>query len=109
MDLPLFDPLFSVLGPQAANYKLTGEVKERTGSRSTNAAPRNVYQTKDGHWVCLSASTQGMAERVLVKIGRPELVKDPALRHQHRARQERPGARPHHRRLHRRARSRRRT
>ena len=52
-------------------------MKVRTGSRSTNAAPRNVYQTKDGHWVCLSASTQGMAERVLVKIGRPELVKDP--------------------------------
>jgi formyl-CoA transferase len=52
-------------------------VKVRTGSRSTNAAPRNVYPTKDGHWVCLSASTQGMAERVLVKIGRPELVKDP--------------------------------
>ncbi len=71
------DPLFSVLGPQAANHKLTGEVKVRTGSRSTNAAPRNVYPTKDGHWVCLSASTQGMAERVLVKIGRPELVKDP--------------------------------
>ncbi len=77
MDPPLFDLLFSVLGPQAANHRLTGEVKERTGSRSTNAAPRNVYQTKDGHWVCLSASTQGMAERVLVKIGRPELVKDP--------------------------------
>ncbi len=77
LDLPLFDPLFSMLGPQAANHKLTGDVKVRTGSRSTNAAPRNVYQTKDGHWVCLSASTQGMAERVLVKIGRPELVKDP--------------------------------
>jgi crotonobetainyl-CoA:carnitine CoA-transferase CaiB-like acyl-CoA transferase len=77
LDLPLFDPLFSMLGPQAANYKLTGEVKERTGSRSTNAAPRNVYQNRDGHWVCLSASTQGMAERVLAKIGRSELVKDP--------------------------------
>jgi crotonobetainyl-CoA:carnitine CoA-transferase CaiB-like acyl-CoA transferase len=77
LDLPLFDPLFSVLGPQAANHKLTGDVKVRSGSRSTNAAPRNVYETKDGHWVCLSASTQGMAERVLVKIGRPELVKDP--------------------------------
>jgi crotonobetainyl-CoA:carnitine CoA-transferase CaiB-like acyl-CoA transferase len=77
MDLPLFDPLFSVLGPQAANYKLTGEVKVRTGSRSTNAAPRNVYATKDGHFVALSASTQGMAERVLTKIGRPELTKDP--------------------------------
>src|SRR5215813_9947383 len=77
MDLPLFDPLYSMLGPQVANYKLTGEVKVRTGSRSTNAAPRNVYQTKDNSWVCLSASTQGMAERVLAKIGRPELVQDP--------------------------------
>jgi crotonobetainyl-CoA:carnitine CoA-transferase CaiB-like acyl-CoA transferase len=77
LDLPLFDPLFSMLGPQAANYRLTGEVKVRTGSRSTNAAPRNVYKTRDGHWVCLSASTQGMAERVLAKIGRPELAKDP--------------------------------
>jgi formyl-CoA transferase len=77
LDLPLFDPLFSMLGPQAANHKLTGDVKVRSGSRSTNAAPRNVYRTKDGSWVCLSASTQGMAERVLVKIGRPELVKDP--------------------------------
>ncbi len=77
LDLPLFDPLFSMLGPQAANHKLTGDVKVRSGSRSTNAAPRNVYKTKDGSWVCLSASTQGMAERVLVKIGRPELVKDP--------------------------------
>jgi formyl-CoA transferase len=77
MDLPLFDPLFSVLGPQAANYKLTGEVKARTGSRSTNAAPRNVYETRDGRWVALSASTQGMAMRVLTKIGRPELTTDP--------------------------------
>lgn len=77
LDLPLFDPLFSMLGPQAANHKLTGDVKVRTGSRSTNAAPRNVYQTKDGSWVCLSASTQGMAMRVLAKIGRPELMEDP--------------------------------
>jgi len=77
LDLPLFDPLFSMLGPQAANHRLTGDVKVRSGSRSTNAAPRNVYKTRDGHWVCLSASTQGMAERVMVKIGRPELVKDP--------------------------------
>jgi len=45
---------FSMLGPQAANHKLTGDVKVRSGSRSTNAAPRNVYKTNDGHWVCLS-------------------------------------------------------
>jgi crotonobetainyl-CoA:carnitine CoA-transferase CaiB-like acyl-CoA transferase len=80
IDLPLLDPLFTMLGPQAANYRLTGKVKERTGSRSTNSGPRNAYRTSDGRYVCLSASTQKMAERVLVSIGRPDLVDDPRYR-----------------------------
>jgi crotonobetainyl-CoA:carnitine CoA-transferase CaiB-like acyl-CoA transferase len=80
IDLPLLDPLFSALGPQAANHRLTGAVKPRTGSRSTNAAPRNVYRTRDGGWVCLSASTQGMTERLFRAIGRAELVDDPRYR-----------------------------
>jgi crotonobetainyl-CoA:carnitine CoA-transferase CaiB-like acyl-CoA transferase len=80
IDLPLLDPMFNALGPQAANYRLTGETKPRTGSRSTGSVPRNVYRAKDGGWVCLSASTQGMALRVLRSIGRPELVDDPRFR-----------------------------
>src|SRR5690348_9323147 len=40
IDLPLLDPLFAVLGPQAANFRLSGKVKPRTGSRSTNAGDR---------------------------------------------------------------------
>lgn len=80
IDLPLLDPLFSALGPQAANHRLTRTVKPRTGSRSTNAAPRNVYRTKDGGWVCLSASTQGMTERLFRAIGRADLIDDPRYR-----------------------------
>jgi formyl-CoA transferase len=80
IDLPLLDPLFAVLGPQAANYRLTGKVKPRTGSRSTNAAPRNAYRCKDGRYVGLSASTQKMAERVFRSIGRPDLVDNPRYR-----------------------------
>ena len=77
IDLPLLDPIFAVLGPQAANYRLNGKVKPRTGSRSTTSAPRNAYKTKDGLYVCLSASTQKMAERVLRSIGRDDLNHDP--------------------------------
>jgi crotonobetainyl-CoA:carnitine CoA-transferase CaiB-like acyl-CoA transferase len=80
IDLPLLDPLFAVLGPQAANYRLTGKVKPRTGSRSTNSGPRNAYRCKDGKYVGLSASTQKMAERVFHSIGRPDLVSDPRYR-----------------------------
>jgi crotonobetainyl-CoA:carnitine CoA-transferase CaiB-like acyl-CoA transferase len=77
IDLPLLDPLFAILSPQAANYRLTGQVKPRTGSRSTNSAPRNCYRCSDGLYVAVSGSTQGMAERLLRAIGRPELVNDP--------------------------------
>jgi len=80
IDLPLLDPLFAIVGPQAANYRLTGEVTPRSGSRSTNTAPRNVYRCKDGKYVGLSASTQKMAERSLRAIGREELVNDPRYR-----------------------------
>jgi formyl-CoA transferase len=80
IDLPLLDPLFATLGPQAANYRLTGRVKPRTGSRSTNSGPRNAYRCKDGRYVGLSASTQKMAERVFRSIGRPEFIDDPRYR-----------------------------
>jgi formyl-CoA transferase len=77
VDLPLLEPLFNILGPQAANLRLTGKAKARTGNRSTTTAPRNAYRTRDGHWVCLSASIQKMTERLFRAIGRPELITDP--------------------------------
>jgi crotonobetainyl-CoA:carnitine CoA-transferase CaiB-like acyl-CoA transferase len=80
IDLPLLDPLFAILSPQAANYRLTGQVKPRTGSRSTNSAPRNVYRCQDGMYVALSGSTQGMAERIFRAIGRAKLNDDPRFR-----------------------------
>ena len=77
IDLPLFDPLFSILGPLAANLKLTGKAELRVGNRSNTTAPRNVYGTKDGGWVALSASTQGMFERLMTTIGAEALIADP--------------------------------
>ena len=76
LDLPLFDPLLSILGPQAALYELTGQLPERLGSRSNLTAPRNTYQCRDGQYVALSASMQSMYERLMRTIGRPELIED---------------------------------
>lgn len=77
IDLSLVEPMLAVLEPQLANHVLTGEVKPRTGSRSTNTAPRNAYRTADGGFVCLSASTQGMARKLFAAIGRADLADDP--------------------------------
>ena len=80
IDLPLYDPLFALLGPQAANFRLTGETRKATGSRSSNSAPRNAYRCRDGKFVSLSGSTQSMAERIFNAIGRPDLILDPRFR-----------------------------
>ena len=80
IDLPLYDPLFALLGPQAANFRLTGETRKATGSRSSNSAPRNAYRCRDGKYVSLSGSTQSMAERIFNAIGRPDLILDPRFR-----------------------------
>lgn len=77
IDLPLYDPLLALLGPQAANYRLSQTIRRREGSRSTNSAPRNVYRCKDGNYVSLSGSTQTMAMRILNAIGRSDLAADP--------------------------------
>jgi formyl-CoA transferase len=80
IDLPLFDPMFMAMGPQAAAYQASGKVRARSGSRSTTAAPRNTYRTRDDCWVSMSASTQKMAERLLRAIGRADLVDNPRYR-----------------------------
>lgn len=80
IDLSLLEPILSVCGPDPAIYALSGRKPERTGSRSATTAPRNVYRTRDGRYVAMSASMQSMAERVFRTIGRPELVEDPRFR-----------------------------
>jgi len=80
IDLPLLDPIFSVLGPEAAEFRLTGKVKARTGSRSATTGPRNAFRTQDGRWIAISASMQVMAERLFRAIGRADMIEDPRFR-----------------------------
>jgi crotonobetainyl-CoA:carnitine CoA-transferase CaiB-like acyl-CoA transferase len=80
IDLPLLDPIVSVLGPDAAIHRVTGELMSRTGSRSSTTAPRNVYRTRDGRYVAISASIQAMTERLFRAIGRPDMIDDPRFR-----------------------------
>lgn len=76
VDIALFESLFSVLGPLAAEYAVSGRVRERNGSRSKNAGPRGCYRTSDGRFIAVSGSTPKMAERFLVSYGLGELLAD---------------------------------
>jgi crotonobetainyl-CoA:carnitine CoA-transferase CaiB-like acyl-CoA transferase len=76
IDLSLFEPILSIMGPQVANFQFTGKLKPRTGSRSNTTAPRNAYLTSDDHWVCLSTASPAMAARLFSAIGRPDMLED---------------------------------
>jgi formyl-CoA transferase len=80
IDLPLLDPIISILGPEAATYRVSGTLPERTGSRSLTTSPRNVYATSDGRFIAISASIQAMAERLFRAIGRADMIEDPRFR-----------------------------
>ncbi len=80
IDLPLLDPIASILGPDAAIFRVSGEKPRRTGSRSSTTSPRNVWRTKDGRYVAISASMQTMAERLFRAVGRPDMIDDPRFR-----------------------------
>jgi formyl-CoA transferase len=80
IDVSLLDSIFSILGPEAAIYKLTKKIRKRVGSASEGTSPRNVYATSDGGWVAISASTQAMTERLFRAIGRDDLNTTPGFK-----------------------------
>src|SRR2546430_13310951 len=72
--------MFSCIGTEAGIRRLTGTVRERTGSRSETTSPRNVFRTKDGRYIGISASIQAMAERLFRAIGCDDMITDPRFR-----------------------------
>ncbi|MSO90039.1 MAG: CoA transferase [Acetobacteraceae bacterium] len=80
IDLPLLDPIVSILGPDAAIYRTLGEVTPRSGNRSATTSPRNTFRTKNGRYIAISASIQAMAERLFRAIGREDMITDARFR-----------------------------
>ena len=77
IDLAIIEPILMLLGGQITAYDQLGVVQPRTGNRSVNNAPRNVYRTADGDWVAVSTSSQSIAERVMRLVGREDVVAEP--------------------------------
>jgi crotonobetainyl-CoA:carnitine CoA-transferase CaiB-like acyl-CoA transferase len=77
IDTAIIEPILMLLGGQITAYDQLGVVQPRTGNRSVNNAPRNVYRALDGEWLAVSTSSQSIAERVMRLVGRPDVVEEP--------------------------------
>jgi formyl-CoA transferase len=80
IDVALIEPIFHILGGQPTIYDQTGAIQGRSGNRSVNNAPRNVYRTRDGRWLAISTASQSIAERVMTLVGHPEVIAEPWFR-----------------------------
>jgi crotonobetainyl-CoA:carnitine CoA-transferase CaiB-like acyl-CoA transferase len=76
VDLAIYEPMMMMMGAQITAFDQLGFVQPRTGNRSNNNAPRNIYLTLDKKWVAVSTSSQSIAERVLVLVGSGHLVEE---------------------------------
>jgi crotonobetainyl-CoA:carnitine CoA-transferase CaiB-like acyl-CoA transferase len=76
IDVSLYEPLFRLIEAQVIGFDQLGIVKTRQGNRLAEDSPRNTYETRDGRWVGISASSQRTFERLVETMGRPELAKD---------------------------------
>lgn len=79
IDLSLYEPMLSLLGPMVIDYDQLGYIAHRHGNRSSWSVPRNTYKTKDGKWIAVSSAANSVARRLFRAIGRADLADDPTL------------------------------
>jgi formyl-CoA transferase len=77
IDMSLYEPLFSLLGPDFLTYCMTNEIPAPKGNELSYVVPRNNYRTRDGRWVTMSGASQKPFERLMESIGHPEMNADP--------------------------------
>jgi formyl-CoA transferase len=77
IDASLYEPLFRLLIPNIPQFALLGQAPRRAGNRFAGGAPRNLYRSRDGEWVAISATTQRTFERLAQTMERTDLLDDP--------------------------------
>ncbi|HWH79753.1 MAG TPA: CoA transferase [Candidatus Binatus sp.] len=76
IDLGLFEAVFRFLDFDPIQYDQMKIVHKRTGNRVAYVAPSSMFKTKDGKYLTLAASTQGVWLRLAEAIGRKDMTTD---------------------------------
>lgn len=77
VDLSATEALFRLLDPLAVEHEQLGQVRHAVGNHTTYTAPSNMYQSQDGTYFSMVASSQAIFVRLCQALGRPEWLADP--------------------------------
>ncbi|MBB52740.1 MAG: hypothetical protein CMF67_00020 [Magnetovibrio sp.] len=77
IDASLFESAFSFMEVSVPTYDKTGEIATRAGTRLPGCAPNNLYPTRDGRHIHITALADQVYRRLAAAMGQPELGTDP--------------------------------
>jgi crotonobetainyl-CoA:carnitine CoA-transferase CaiB-like acyl-CoA transferase len=76
VDVAITEAVFALTEAMLTEYKHAGVVRERMGNNMLRAAPSNVYQTADGHWLAIGGNGENVFRRLTQAMGQPTLAED---------------------------------
>ena len=77
VDVSLYESLFRMFDFVVGDYDKNKVVRERTPGLSGGVCPAGTFETKDGHWFVVVASTQRTWEYLAKTMGREDLITNP--------------------------------
>jgi len=77
VDAALYECAFSFMEPHIPAYEKLGYVANRAGSRLPDSTPNNLYPTRDGSHIHITAMGEAVFRRLAAAMGRPELAEQP--------------------------------
>lgn len=77
VDASLFEAAFSFLRSEVPGYDKLKKIANRAGSRLPGHVPSNLYRTRDGRFIHISAANRSLFRRLANVIGQPGLADDP--------------------------------
>lgn len=80
IDNAIIEANYRLIDYTMLDFEKFGIIRERSGNRLSDLAPRNTYRTRDGHWIAISGGTQGIVQGLFEAMGRPELMSDERFR-----------------------------
>lgn len=75
IDVSLFEPLASIMGPDALLDQLGHLPTRGEGTRASSV--KGVFQTSDDKWLALSAGAERIVKSLFAAIGEPDALNDP--------------------------------
>lgn len=77
VDMALYEAVWRMSGTHAANYGLSGQDRQRSGNYFPGVVPAEQFETSDGHFLVVNATTQRSFEKLCHAMGQPGLIADP--------------------------------